>query len=116
MKNAKKGGNKKPKLKLRKNDLVQVITGNDREEKITGRILAIDPVKMTVVVEGANIRKRHQRPTQEHPEGTILEREMPIHYSNVQLVADNGKPTRLGSRVEENGSKTRIARSTGSEV
>lgn len=107
----------RPKLKLKKNDVVRVITGED--QGVEGRILSILPDEMRVVVEGVNIRKRHMRPTQDNPEGQIVEREMPIHYSNVMLVDDEGGVTRLGiNKVEENDNirSARIARTTGKEL
>ncbi len=72
------------KLKIKKNDTVRIIAGNDKGKE--GRVIEINPDKLRLVVEGVNVRKRHMRPTQMRPEGSILEREMSIHYSNVQLV------------------------------
>ncbi len=77
-------GVKKPKVHVKKNDLVEVIAGNDKGK--SGKILRVFPEKNRVIIEGVNIRKRHMRPTQENPQGSILEREMPIHASNVKKV------------------------------
>jgi len=75
-------GVKKVKLHVRKNDTVVVISGNDKGK--SGKILKVYPLKTRVIVEGVNIRKRHTRPTQSNPQGAIIEREFPIHASNVK--------------------------------
>ncbi|MCX6179965.1 MAG: 50S ribosomal protein L24 [Chlorobiales bacterium] len=77
-----KTGIKKVKLHVKKNDSVVVISGNDKGK--AGKILKVFPLKSRVIVEGVNIRKRHMRPTQGQPQGTIIEREFPIHASNVK--------------------------------
>lgn len=112
---------KTPKLKIRKGDLVQVVAGRDKGEQ--GKVVRVNPDKMTVVVEGMNFRVRHTRPTQEQPNGARIRREQAIHYSNVMLVAD-GKPTRVGikedSKTNAKGAKkvvrTRVARTNGQEL
>lgn len=104
------------KLKIKKGDTVRVLTGNSKNTM--GKVLSVNPEKMRVVVEGVNVRKRHMRPTQAHPEGRIAEIEMPIHYSNVMMVDNTGKATRLGSKEIEEGGKTkrvRVARTTGEQ-
>lgn len=105
------------KLKIKKNDIVRVIAGNDKDKE--GRVIEVLPDKMRLVVEGVNVRKRHMRPTQGQAQGGIHEREMPIHYSNVMLLDGAKNPTRLGSKiVEENGEqkRVRIAKTTGEIV
>jgi large subunit ribosomal protein L24 len=77
-----KTGIKKVKLHVKKNDSVVVISGNDKGK--AGKILKVFPLKGRVIVEGVNIRKRHMRPTQGQPQGSIIEREFPIHASNVK--------------------------------
>lgn len=77
-----KTGIKQVKLHVRKNDTVVVIAGNDKGK--TGKVLRVFPQKNRVIVEGVNIRKRHVRPSQAHPQGAIVEREFPIHASNVK--------------------------------
>lgn len=91
------------KLKLKKGDTVQVIAGNDKGA--IGRILAIYPDKMKVLVEGVNVRKRHTRPTQQNPRGGIINKEMPIHYSNVMILDSDKNPTRIGIRFDERDGK-----------
>lgn len=83
------------KLKIKKGDMVTVITGNDKGKQ--GRIIAIDREKLRVTVEGINVRKKHSRPTQSNPNGGIISLEMPIHYSNVLPMDKDGKPTRADS-------------------
>jgi large subunit ribosomal protein L24 len=102
------------KLKIKKGDTVRVIAGNDKGRE--GRVLEVLPTKMRVLVEGVNIRKRHTRPTQTNPNGSIVERAMPIHYSNVMILDGAGNTTRIGSKETEEGGKitrTRIAKTTG---
>ena len=77
-----KTGIKKIKLHVKKNDSVVVISGNDKGK--AGKVLKVFPQKGRVIVEGVNIRKRHMRPTQANPQGSIIEREFPIHASNVK--------------------------------
>lgn len=101
------------KLKLKKDDVVRVIAGNDKGKE--GRILVVYPEKMRVLVEGVNVRKRHLRPSKAAPEGGIIEREMSIHYSNVMLL-QGGKPTRVGVKTSADGGKVRVAKKTGVEI
>lgn len=85
-------------MKIRKNDNVMVITGNDRGK--TGKVLKVFPAVSKVIVEGINIRKRHTKPSQKNPQGGILEKEAPIHVSNVMLIdPKTNEPTRLGSQI-----------------
>jgi len=71
------------KLKIKKGDQVKVIAGADKGK--TGKVTKIMTKEMRVVVEGINLRKRHVKPTQKNPQGGIVAKEAPIHYSNVQL-------------------------------
>lgn len=105
------------KLKIKKGDTVKVITGNDRGE--TGRVLEVDSTKLRVLVEGINIRKKHSRPSAGNQQGGIISKEMPIHYSNVQLVDSEGKATRAGVKKEDKSgviTAIRIARTNGKEI
>ncbi|NTV08249.1 MAG: 50S ribosomal protein L24 [Chlorobium limicola] len=69
-------------MHVKKNDSVVVISGNDKGK--AGKVLRVYPQKGRVIIEGVNIRKRHMKPTQSHPQGSIIEREFPIHASNVK--------------------------------
>ena len=91
---------------VRNGDLVYIRSGSDRGR--TGKILKVMPDRDKVLVEGINVRKKHVKPTQQNPQGGIIEKEMPIHMSNVSPVAD-GKPTRVRFETRANGSKVRIA-------
>jgi len=105
------------KLKIKKGDTVKIITGNDKGE--TGRVLEVDSAKLRVLVEGINIRKKHSRPSAGNQQGGIISKEMPVHYSNVQLVDSDGKATRAGVSIEEKGgikTTVRIARTNGKEI
>jgi large subunit ribosomal protein L24 len=104
-------------MKIRKNDTVVVISGNAKGK--TGKVLKVYPDSGRVIVEGVNIVKRHSRPRQKNPQGGILQREAPIHASNVMLLdPKDGTPTRVGAKVvvDEATGKTRrmrVARASG---
>ena len=95
---------------IRKNDSVVVITGKDRGKR--GRVLQLVPAKNRLIVEGVNIVKRHTRPNpRQNVKGGVVEREAPLHASNVQLVCPEcGAPTRIGKRLLGDGRKVRICR------
>jgi large subunit ribosomal protein L24 len=95
---------------VRKNDNVLVTTGKDRGKK--GRVLKVLPAKNRVVVEGVNIIKRHTKPNpQKQIKGGVVEREAPVHASNVQVVCPEcGKATRIGRKILGDGRKVRICR------
>jgi len=95
---------------IRKNDNVVVITGKDRGKR--GRVLQLVPAKNRLIVEGVNIVKRHTRPNpRQNVKGGIVEREAPLHSSNVQIVCPEcGAPTRIGKRLLGDGLKVRIFR------
>jgi large subunit ribosomal protein L24 len=85
-------------MKIRKNDNVMVIAGNDKGK--TGKVLKVFRKDSRVIVEGINLRKRHTKPSQTNPQGGILEKESPIHISNVMIMdPNNNAPTRLGSQI-----------------
>ena len=107
-------------MKIRRDDNVRVISGKDRGR--TGRVLRVDPVKQKVYVEGVNVQKRHTRPqslrdTQRAQEvGGIIEREGPVHVSNVQLIdPKSGDPTRVSVKRED-GRRIRVAKKSGADV
>ncbi|MEO5897885.1 MAG: 50S ribosomal protein L24 [Vicinamibacterales bacterium] len=95
---------------MRKNDNVVVTTGKDRGKR--GRVLRMTPDKNRLVVEGVNIMKRHTKANpQKNIKGGLVEREAPLHASNVQLVCPEcGKPTRIGKKILEDGRKVRVCR------
>jgi large subunit ribosomal protein L24 len=103
------------RLKIRSGDQVRVIAGKDRGK--SGRVLRVEPSKDRLYVEGLNMVKRHMRPqqvrdTRREVVGGVIEREGPIHISNVMLLDAKGAPTRV--RVErEGGRRFRVSKSTG---
>jgi large subunit ribosomal protein L24 len=108
------------RLRIRSDDQVVVISGKDRGK--TGRVLKVDPKKQRVYVEGLNIIKRHQRPTQvpgaDRAEqiGGVVEKEGPIHISNVMLLdPKDKKPTRVGV-TREDGVRNRVTKRTGTKL
>ena len=100
-------------MKIKKGDTIQVISGNEVGK--SGRVIKVFRLRNKVVVEGLNMVKKHARPTQENPQGGIMEKEAPIHISNIMLVSD-GKPTRIGYKVLEDGKKVRYAKRTGEVI
>ncbi|MGX7198280.1 50S ribosomal protein L24 [Enterococcus nangangensis] len=96
---------------VKKGDKVKVITGKDKNKE--GVVLEAFPKKDRVIVEGVNIVKKHQKPNNAAPQGGILEKEAPIHVSNVQVIdPSNGQATRVGYKVVE-GKKVRVSKKTG---
>ena len=97
---------------IRKNDQVRVVAGRDKGK--TGRVLSVDPVKMRVTVEHASMVKRHTRPNPaKQIRGGILEKEGPIHVSNVALVCGDCGPTRIRHAERAEGKKVRLCAKCG---
>lgn len=102
-------------MKLRKDDVVQVMTGDNAGKR--GRILSVDRVTQKVVVEGVNVRRKSVRRSQRNPQGGILSKEKAISAANVMLVCPGcGKPTRLGTLLNANGVKSRICKKCNTVV
>ncbi len=102
-------------LKIRKGDKVQVLSGKDKGK--TGTVSRALPDKDKVIVDGINVAKKHQKPTQAIQQGGIIDKDMPIHVSNVAIVCDScSKPTRVGYRFEPDGTKVRICRKCGGDL
>ena len=98
-----------------KGDRVKVIRGNHRD--MEGTVLRVLRADGRVVVEGVNMRKRHERPTEANPEGGIMTFEAPIHVSNVMLVDPaSDQASRVRLRIEADGTKERIAVKTGNPI
>ena len=99
-------------MKIRKGDLVMVIAGDDKGK--TGRVLAVDAEKRRVVVEKVNFVKRHTKARKQGVQSGIIEKEAPLHLSNVLIYdAKSGRGTRVGVRVLPNGRRERISRASG---
>jgi large subunit ribosomal protein L24 len=103
------------KMQIKKGDKVVVIAGKDKSK--TGNVLVVLPKEQRVIVEGVNVIKRHTKPNAVNPEGGIIEREAPIHMSNVQLAdPKTGEPTRIGHKLLEDGTKVRYAKKSGEVI
>jgi large subunit ribosomal protein L24 len=103
-------------MNIRRDDEVMVISGKNKGD--TGRVLRVDPAKERVWVEGMNIVKRHQRPQPGRPNAPVgvIEKEGPIHVSNVALLdPDSGRPTRIGVE-REGGRRFRVAKRSGKRL
>ena len=99
-------------MRIRKNDKVMVISGNDKGKQ--GKILKVFPDSHRIIVEKVNLIKRHTRPSKDVPQGGIIEKEGPIDASNVLLVCPTtGKPTRIGKDILSDGSRARVSKKSG---
>ena len=103
--------------KIRTDDNVIVISGKDKGK--TGKVIRVEPDKGRVYVEGLNMVKRHQRPVPGRPnlQVGVIEKEGPIHVSNVAIVdPKDHKPTRVGYKTNEQGKRVRVTRRSGAEL
>jgi large subunit ribosomal protein L24 len=92
--------------------MVKVITGSDKGK--TGKVLKTFPDKKRIIVEKVRLIKRHTRPNRRVPQGGIIEREAPVHVSNVMVLdPKSGKPARVGKRILADGTKGRISKKSG---
>lgn len=106
---------KMSRTRIVKGDRVKVIRGNNRD--MEGPVLRVLRDEGRVVVEGVNMRKRHERPTEANPDGGIMTFEAPIHASNVMLIDPAGdQASRVRVRIEADGTKERIAVKTGNPI
>lgn len=107
-------------MKIRKNDMVEVIAGNARGK--TGKVLKVYPERERIIVEGVNIIKRHSRPNQRNPQGGIVQKEAPIHVSNVMLLDPKSNTrTRVGMKIVKDATtgrarRLRVAKATGETI
>ena len=99
--------------KIRKGDKVMVLSGRDKGR--TGEVFEVHPDASKALVRGINMVKRHQKQTQAQ-EGGIISKEQAIHLSNIAYVGNDGKPTRVGFKIQADGKKVRIAKSSGAEI
>ncbi|MCB0791052.1 MAG: 50S ribosomal protein L24 [Flavobacteriales bacterium] len=103
------------KLHIRKGDMVKAIAGEDRGRE--GRVLEVDRTRMTAIVEGLNVHKKHSKPTTANPQGGIIDQEGPIHISNLMLIdPKSGEPTRVGRKEDKNGKLARFSKRTGEVI
>ena len=99
--------------KIKKGDKVVVTTGRDKGR--SGEVVKVMPVEERAIVRGINVVKRHQRQSM-NQEGGIISKESPIHLSNIAIVGKDGKPTRVGFKIQADGTKVRIAKRSGAEI
>jgi large subunit ribosomal protein L24 len=101
-------------MRIKKGDKVVVIAGSNKGKE--GTVSTVLAKENKVVVTGVNVRKKHVKPSQAQPEGKIVEKEAPIHISNVALVdPKTNKPTKVGYKIE-NGKKVRVAKKSATTI
>ncbi len=99
----------KQKQHIKRGDTVAVISGKDKGKR--GKVLHVVSSRNRAIVEALNMITRHERPSQRNPQGGMVQREAPIHASNLMVVCTKcGKPTRVGRKILEDGSKMRICK------
>src|SRR6202453_3456310 len=104
-------------MHVRKDDMVEVITGDDAEKGRARKVLRVLPDVNKVVVEGVNRVYKHVKPNRRNPQGGRLSKEMPVDVSNVMLIdPQTNKPTRVGIRYLDDGSKERFAKKSGATL
>ncbi len=102
-------------LKIKKGDQVQVLTGKDRGAK--GNVARVFPAAGKVIVDGVNVAKKHQRATNATMQGGIIDKDMPIPVANVAVICPScGKPTRVGYKIDGDGTKVRVCKKCGGEM
>jgi large subunit ribosomal protein L24 len=99
--------------KIKKGDRVILLTGKDKGR--TGQVTKVMPKDGRVIVAGVNLVQRHTKPTQADPQGGMKSKEASLHISNVAIADSNGKPTRVGFRIEGD-KKVRVAKTTGEVI
>jgi len=103
------------KLNIKKGDNVMVVTGNSKNQK--GKVLEVIRDTDRAIVEGVNMVKKSTKPNAANPQGGIIEKEAPVHISNLMLVdPKTGKPTRVGRRIDANGKLVRYSKKSGEEI
>ncbi len=107
-------GRQVSRTRLRKGDRVRVLSGKDRGKE--GEIMRSLPAQGKVIVDGVNVAKRHTRPVRATMQGGIIDKDMPVAVSTVAIVCPQCGPTRIGTRVDEQGRKVRVCRKCGAEL
>ena len=103
------------KLHIKKGDIVFVNTGDDKGK--SGRVLRVLVKEQRAVVEGVNMVSKHTKPSAKNPQGGIEKKEAPIHISNLNVIdPKSGKSTRIGRKLDENGSLVRYSKKSGEEI
>lgn len=101
-------------MKIKKGDTVRVVSGKDVGKE--GVVMAVLLDRDRVIVDGVNVAKKHQKATSATMQGGIIDKDMPIHVSNVQIVCTTDGPTRIGYRVADDGAKTRVCVKCGKDL
>ena len=103
------------KLHIKKGDMVAVIAGDSKGQQ--GKGLKVEPEKQRAIVEGVNICKKATKPNAQNPQGGIIEKEAPIHVSNLMVLdPKSGKPTKVGRKADAKGKLVRYAKKSGEEI
>jgi large subunit ribosomal protein L24 len=103
------------KLNIRKGDTVMVIAGDSRGQQ--GKVLRVDTDKYKAIVEGVNMVSKHTKPNAKSPQGGIVKKEAPVHLSNLKIVDNSGKPTRIGRRLDPKTEKlVRYSKKSGEVI
>ena len=103
------------KLHIKKGDTVRVIAGDSKGQQ--GKVMQVDAQKQRAIVEGMNLCKKATKPNAKTPQGGIIEKEAPIHVSNLQLIdPKSGKPTRVGRKLDDKGKLVRYAKKSGEDI
>ncbi|MGH9027348.1 MAG: 50S ribosomal protein L24 [Acidimicrobiia bacterium] len=101
-------------MKIRKGDHVRVLAGKDIGKE--GEVTRVFPDRDRVIVDGINLAKKHQRPTRATMQGGIIDKDMPIHVSNLAIVCGRCGPTRIGYRFDPDGTKARVCKRCGGDL
>lgn len=102
-------------MKLRKGDLIKIISGNDKGKQ--GKVSAVFPQTGKIVIEGVNIRKKHVKPRKQGQKGELVRIPAPFPASRAMLVCPKcGKATRVGSKINDSGQKARVCKRCGGEI
>jgi len=101
-------------LRIKKGDRVRVLQGKDRGKE--GNVTRVLPRKGTVIVDGINVAKKHQKPTRATMQGGIIDKDMPLPVSNVALLCPKGHPTRVGYAFNDDGTKRRVCKKCGADL
>ena len=103
------------KLHIKKGDMVQVIAADNKGKQ--GTVLKVEVSKQRAIVEGVNICKKATKPNAQNPQGGIIEKEAPIHVSNLMVLdPKSGKPTKVGRKADAKGKLVRYAKKSGEEI
>jgi large subunit ribosomal protein L24 len=103
------------KLNIKKGDTVMIIAGDSRGQQ--GKVLRVDVSKYKAIVEGVNMVSKHTKPNAKSPQGGIVKKEAPVHLSNLKLIDNSGKPTRIGRKLDPKTDKlVRYSKKTGEVI